>query len=91
MGAVALAVFQDDLFSNARVVERTLPSGTVLRLKLEPLPGPGEQVKVLEYHRRVPGGLWQRHPEEEGRTLAYAQLKLEQPFGVLFAGVRSRG
>ena len=47
-----MPVFQNDLFSSARMVERTLETGTVLRLKLEPLPG--ERVRVLEYHRKAP-------------------------------------
>jgi len=75
-------VFQDDLFSSARVVERTLQNGTVLRLKLEPLPG--ERVRVLEYHRKVPGERWGRVPVEEGRTLRYDQLKLTRPLADLF-------
>jgi hypothetical protein len=77
-----MAVFQDDLFSSARLVERTLSNGTVLRLKLEPLPG--ERVKVLEYHRKAPGERWQRLSEEEGRTLPYDQLKLPRSFADLF-------
>ncbi len=32
-----MTTFQDSLFSSARMLERTLPSGTVLRLLLEPL------------------------------------------------------
>lgn len=42
----------------ARMVERTLENGTVLKLKLEPLSG--ERVRVLEYHRKAPGERWQR-------------------------------
>lgn len=78
-----MPVFQDDLFSPARMVERTLSNGTTLRLKLEPLPE--ERVKVLEYHRKGPGERWQRVQEEEGRVLLYDQLKLAQPFDELFA------
>lgn len=77
-----MPTFQDDLFSPARMVERTLENGTLLRLKLEPLPG--ERVKVLEYHRKF-GERWQRLREEEGRTLRYDQLKLKHPFAEVFA------
>lgn len=78
-----MTIFQDALFSSARMVERMLPNGTTLRLKLEPLPR--ERVKVLEYHRRAPGERWRRVQEEEGRVLVYGQLKLAQPFDELFA------
>lgn len=77
-----MSVFQDSLFSQARVVERTLQNGTVLRLKLMPLPG--ERVRVLEYYRQAPDGRWQRQRDEEGRTLSYDKLKLSQPFETLF-------
>ena len=70
------------------MVERTLPSGTVLRLLLEPLPG--ERVRVLEYHRRVPNERWQRLHEEEGRTLRYEQLKLSCVFAEVFSMYESR-
>jgi len=78
-----LKTFQDNLFDSARMVERTLPGGTVLRLLLEPLPG--ERVRVLEYHRRAPGERWQRLREEEGRTLRYEQLKLNRAFVKIFS------
>ena len=72
----ARPVFQDPLFSPERTVQRTLASGTVLRLVLEPLSG----VRVLEYHRRAPGGVWGQLREEEGRVLSYAKPKLTQTF-----------
>ena len=81
-----MPVFQDDLFSSVRAVERTLSNGTVLRLKLEPLPG--ERVGVLEYHRKAPGERWRRVPDEEGRTLRYDQLRLSPPFADLFPAKR---
>lgn len=84
-----MTTFQDNLFSSARMVERTLPSGTVLRLLLEPLPG--ERVRVLEYRRRAPGERWQRLREEESRTLRYEQLKLTCPFTEVFATHKLRG
>lgn len=77
-----MPVFQDHLFSSARMVERTLENGTLLRLKLEPLSG--ERVKVLEYHRKASGERWQRLREEEGRTLHYDQLKLRHSFAEVF-------
>ncbi len=77
-----MTTFQDNLFSSARMVERTLPSGTVLTLLLEPLPE--RRVRVLEYHRRAPGERWQRLREEEGRTLRYEQLKLNHAFTEVF-------
>lgn len=65
------------------MVERTLPTGTVLRLLLESLPG--ERVRVLlEYHRRAPGERWQRLREEERRALRYEQLKLPHIFAETF-------
>jgi len=82
-----VSVFQDDLFSNTRVVQRTLQNGTVLRLKLEPLPG--ARVRVLEYYRRRVGERWQRVKEEEGRELAYGQLKLRESFVDLFKHVQT--
>lgn len=81
---MGVTVFQDGLFDAAREVERQLASGTVLRLRLEPLSG--ERVRVLSYHRKVSGRGWQRVPEEEGRTLRYTQLGLEPPFAELFTG-----
>lgn len=77
-----MTTFQDNLFSSARMVERILPSGTVLRLLLEP--SPSERVRVLEYHRRAPGERWLRLREEEGRTLRYKQLKLTRSFAEVF-------
>lgn len=83
-----MTMFQDNLFSSARMIERTLPSGTVLRLLLEPLPG--ERIRVLEYHRRAPGERWQRLHEEEGRTLRVEQLKLKCSFFEVFAAHKLR-
>ena len=77
-----MTTFQDSLFSSARMVERLLPNGTVLRLELEPLPG--ERVRVLEYHRRAPGERWHRLREEEGRMLRFEQLKLARSFAEVF-------
>ena len=79
---VVVTTFQDGLFETARRVQRTLQNGTVLRLKLEPLPG--ERVRVSEYHRKVPGTKWQRLREEEGRVVRYEQLKLTSSFAEVF-------
>lgn len=67
------------------MVERTLAIGTTVRLKLEPLTE--RRIRVLEYHRRAPKERWQRVAGEEGRTLAYDQLKLAQPFDELFTSI----
>ena len=83
-----MSTFQDSLFETARMVERTLQSGTVLRLKLEPLKG--ERVRVAEYHRKVPGAKWQRLREEEGRVVRFEQLKLTSSFGEVFTTFKSR-
>lgn len=81
--ALRSPIFQDNLFSSVRVVERTLDNGTVLRLVLEPCQN--ECVRVLEYHRCPEGGRWSREASEEGRTLAYRQLKLPRAYTELFA------
>ncbi len=83
-----MPVFQDNLFSAAREVERMLKNGTVMRLKLEPLPG--ERVRVLEYHRKAPGERWQRVREEEGRVLPYTQLRLSATYRALFGDAAER-
>ena len=45
--------FQDSLFTPERVVQRTLESGTILQLRLEPLSG--ERVRVLSYRQKLVG------------------------------------
>lgn len=75
-------VFQDALFSSARVVQRTLANGTVLELTLEPLPG--ERVRVVRYRRKRPGERWVTDKREAGRTCAWRQLGLEGSFEDLF-------
>lgn len=77
-------VFQDGLFDPSRTVERTLESGNLVRLRLEPV---GDaRVRILEYYRKAGSG-WHRCPEEEGRLVLYSQLKLRQGYGELFAGL----
>lgn len=63
-------------------MQRTLAGGTVLQLTLEPLAG--ERVRVLRYLRRRAGERWVRVKEEEGRTVAWRQLGLEQSFRSVF-------
>lgn len=69
------------LFSNERVVERTMSTGTVIRALLRPA-GEG-QVTILAWYRREPDGRWQRRPQEE-RTVAFDTLGLSTPFDELF-------
>lgn len=74
--------FQDPLFSSARVVQRTLESGTVLQLTPEPLSG--ECVRVLAYRRKRVGERWVNVAKEVGRQVAWRQLGLELSFGDVF-------
>lgn len=61
-------VFQDDLFSAARWIERAVQGATV-RVRLEPL-GRG-RVRVVRYERCRRGErAFTRRPEEEGRVVA---------------------
>ena len=76
---------QPSLFDPSRTVERRLPSGSIVRLRLEPLAD--EHVKVLEYLRRThDGARWERRADEEGRSYPLASLGLGLTFGTLFAG-----
>lgn len=74
-------VFQD-AFSPVRIVQRTLESGTVLELTLEPLPG--EHVRVARYRRKRVGERWVTDPHEAGRTYAWRQLGLPGGCGRVF-------
>ena len=75
---------QPTLFDPSRLVERRLPSGVRVRVRLAPLPD--GRVKVLEYRRRGhDDARWQRRPEEEGRTCPYAALGLGLPYDEVFA------
>lgn len=74
--------FQDSLFTPERVVQRTLESGTILQLRLEPLSG--ERVRVLSYRQKLVGGRWKRLKAEEGRTVSWAQLGLRGSFEDVF-------
>ena len=75
---------QPSLFDASRTLERRLPSGASVRVRLEPLPD--ARVRVIEYLRRSSDGArWERRGSEEGRTSPYASLGLELPFEDVFA------
>jgi len=75
---------QPTLFDPSRLVERRLPSGTTVRVRLTPLAD--GRVKVLEYRRRAHDeARWQRRPEEEGRTYPFAALGLDLRYDEVFA------
>ncbi len=74
--------FQDPLFSSQRTVRRTLASGTVLELTLEPLPG--EQVRVVRYRRKRLGERWMTDEHEAGRVYSWALLGLGEGFERVF-------
>ena len=71
------------LFDKSTYVERETSTGNVVKLKLEPLEG--EQVRVLEYHRKQVGSRdFRRVRGEEGVVYPFASLKLEARFEDLF-------
>ena len=75
-------VFQDDLFSSARWIERTV-HGVTVRVRLEPL-GAG-RVRVLRYERKRPGDrAFTRRGEEEGRVVALEAVAPEKDYSELF-------
>lgn len=77
-------LYQPDLFSRRAVVERELPSGSVVRLTLETV-GEG-QVKVLGFWRRAKQqNQFRRQRTEEGKVLAFESLKLSLEYGSLFS------
>lgn len=74
---------QPGLFDRSRTLERTLPSGATVRLRLEPLEH--HLVRIVEYRRRSrDGARWERRGGEEGRTYAYARLGLGLTFDHVF-------
>ena len=85
----ARVTFQDNLFNPHRVVERTLDSGTILQLTLEPLPG--ERVRVLQYRRKAKGERWVTVKAEAGRTVAWNQLGLKVSFEAIFGSHETNG
>ena len=71
------------LFDRSTYAERETGSGNVVKLKLEPLDG--EQVRVLEYHRKQAGGReFKRVKSEEGAVYPFASLGLSESFADLF-------
>lgn len=75
-------VFQDDLFSPARWIERTV-QGVTVRVRLEPL-GDG-RVRLLRYERRRPGErAFSRRKDEEGRVVALEAVAPEASYESLF-------
>lgn len=76
------AVLEDCLLDRTRVIERTLVSETVVRIRLEPLGEP--RVRVLEYRRKSKSGSWQRCVEEEGKVTDYQKLELALSYTALF-------
>ena len=75
-------VFQDDLFSSARWIERTV-HGVTVRVRLEPL-GAG-RVRVLRYERKRPGDrAFTRRREEEGRVVALEAVAPDSVYAELF-------
>lgn len=74
--------FQDDLFSPARWIERTVQGATV-RVRLEPL-GQG-RVRVVRYERKRRGDrAFTRRPEEEGRVVPLASVAPGTDYASLF-------
>lgn len=77
--------FQDDLFSPARWIERTVQGATV-RVRLEPL-GHG-LVRVVHYERkRRDDRAFTRRPGEEGRIVALESVAPDVDYGTLFRSV----
>lgn len=78
-----MIVQQGNLFDKSILVERTLSTGSILRLKLEPLEN--RQVKVLEYYRKgFLSDKFKRHKDEEGKVFGFAELNLNESFEALF-------
>jgi hypothetical protein len=74
---------QDDLFGQARWLERTTSSGARVRIQVEPAE-PG-RVRIVRFERRRPGErTFRRRPREEGRTVALADLAPGQRWDALF-------
>ena len=76
-------VFQDDLFGQARWLERTTASGVEVRLQVEPA-DPGH-VRIVRFERRRPGERhYRRRPREEGRTVALHDIAPDKDWHALF-------
>lgn len=76
------AVFQDDLFSPARWIERDV-GGVTVRVRLEPLDR--GRVRIARYERRRAGEPeFHRRREEEGRVVPLAAVAPGRDFAELF-------
>lgn len=65
------------------VVNKTTSFGTTLKVTLEPLEK--EQVRIIEYYRKAKhSSQFKRVRSEEGKVVAFEQLKLDKTFGELF-------
>lgn len=74
---------QDSVFDTRRTVERTLSTGSSVKVTLEPL-GSG-QVKIVEYRRKPRHGeAYMRQQAEEGVTVPYEGLQLTMSYAELF-------
>lgn len=83
-----MTAHQDNAVDRTREVERTLSTGSRVRVKLLPLPG--RRVRILEYRRLKPDGeLWLRQRDEEGHECAFEQLRLPLPFEALFGAAEA--
>ncbi|MFO7544374.1 MAG: hypothetical protein R6W77_02655 [Trueperaceae bacterium] len=79
-------VFQDDLFSPARWIERTV-QGVTVRVRLEPLGG--GRVRLVRYERKRPGErAFTRRADEEGRVVALRAVAPETDYEELFGATR---
>jgi hypothetical protein len=79
------AVFQDDLFSSARWLERDV-GGVTVRVRLEPLSR--GRVRIVRYERRREGEpRFVRRPEEEGRVVPLTAVAPGRDFAELFGRV----
>jgi hypothetical protein len=76
------AVFQDDLFSPARWIERDV-GGVTVRVRLEPLSR--GRVRIVRYERRRDGEpRFVRRSEEEGRVVPLSAVAPGRDFAELF-------
>ncbi len=74
---------QGNLFDKTVLVERELSTGSILRLKLEPLED--ERVRVIEYYRKgFLSDKFKRHPDEEGKVFTFESLNLKESYTALF-------
>lgn len=66
-----------------RRVERTLSTGTRIRLTVEP--APNACVRILKYERRPKGSMqWRRSTRHEGLIVPFADLGFSMTFADVF-------